>query len=67
MRVNGGDRMTDKPEVVTSSLSETTNFIIWKAEEPDGELTYHIELGTVTIHFFAEEWEEFLQLVRSVI
>ena len=35
------------------------------AEEPDGERTYHLELGPVTAHFFQEEWEEFIDLIRD--
>jgi hypothetical protein len=50
----------------TETLAETENFLVWKAEEPDGETTYHIELNNVTVHFFAEEWEEFLELARSL-
>jgi hypothetical protein len=30
----------------------------WKAEEPDGESTYHLALNNVTLHFFTEEWNE---------
>ena len=48
-------------------LSETESFSIWRAKEPDGETTYHLELGTVTIHYFQEEWKEFLQLVQEVV
>jgi hypothetical protein len=48
-------------------LSETESFSIWQAKEPDGETTYHLELGAVTMHFFQEEWREFLQLVREVV
>jgi hypothetical protein len=44
-------------------LAETENFSVWRADEPDGETTYHLELGTVTVHFFREEWEEFLGLI----
>lgn len=47
-------------------LAETENFSLWQAEEPDGETTYHLELGAVTVHLFREEWEEFLQLVGAV-
>jgi hypothetical protein len=50
----------------TTTIAETENFIAWKAEEPDGEVTYHVELNNVTIHFFQEEWTEFLELVRSL-
>ena len=54
------------PEPTTETLAETENYLVWKAEEPDGETTYHVELGTVTMHFFREEWEEFIELVRSL-
>jgi len=58
--------MTESEEIKTNILSETTNFIAWMAEEPDGETTYHIELGTVTLHFFREEWTEFLEVVKAL-
>ncbi len=52
----------DEPR--TETLAETENFLVWKAEEPDGETTYHVELNNVTVHFFDEEWDEFLQLAK---
>ena len=58
--------MDDETRIRTETIAETANFIAWKAEEPDGEITYHIELGTVTMHFFKEEWEEFLELARTL-
>lgn len=51
-------------EPIIETLAETENFSLWEAEEPDGETTYHLELGVVTIHLFREEWEEFLQLIE---
>ncbi len=51
-------------EPTTETIAETENFLAWKAEEPDGETTWHVELNNVTVHFFQEEWEEFLQLAR---
>jgi len=53
------------PEVET--LAESESFSLWRAEEADGEVTYHLEMGPVTVHFFGEEWEEFLALMREVI
>jgi len=50
----------------TETIAETDNFLAWKAEEPDGETTYHIELNNVTVHFFEEEWQEFMQLLRNM-
>ncbi|NLG98003.1 MAG: hypothetical protein GX491_11640 [Chloroflexi bacterium] len=54
-------------EPKTQTIAETDNYIAWLADEPDGETTYHLELNNVTIHFFKEEWDEFLNLVRDVI
>jgi hypothetical protein len=54
----------DSPEINTKTIAETNNFIAWSAEEPDGEITYHLELNNVTLHFFKEEWTEFVQLAR---
>jgi hypothetical protein len=53
-------------EPTIDTLAETENMSAWQAAEPDGETTYHLELGSVTVHFFREEWEEFLQLVRQI-
>ena len=50
----------------TETIAETDNFLAWKAEEPDGETTYHIELNNVTVHFFEEEWTEFMQLIKNL-
>ncbi len=56
----------EPPEPQTHVVTETENYMVWSAEEPDGEITYHIELNSVTLHFFTEEWKEFLELVRSI-
>lgn len=53
-------------DVVATTMAETNNFIAWKAEEPDGEITFHLELNNVTIHFFDEEWREFLDLIKKL-
>lgn len=58
--------MTQDTEVKTETIAETTTYMAWKALEPDGEPTYHLELGTVTLHFFEEEWLEFLELTKQI-
>ena len=59
--------MTDiSKEPKTDTLAETDNYLVWKADEPDGETTYHIELNSVTLHFFEEEWKEFIDLVGNL-
>ncbi|MDR3572811.1 MAG: hypothetical protein P4L50_03030 [Anaerolineaceae bacterium] len=55
------------PEPKTETLAETDNYLAWRADEPDGETTYHLELNSVTLHFFEEEWTEFLDLARLLI
>lgn len=57
---------TNHKEPQTETIAETDNFLAWKAEEPDGEITYHIELNNVTVHFFEEEWKEFMQLISNL-
>jgi hypothetical protein len=56
----------DLPEPQTETLAETDNYMIWRADEPDGETTYHLELGNVTLHFFQEEWDELLELLHRL-
>ncbi len=46
------------------TLTETDNYAIWRADDPD-EVTYHVEIGPVTLHFFNEEWDEFVELIRE--
>ncbi len=58
--------MADQPNIPTEIIAETQNFMVWTADEPDGETTYNVELGTVTLHFFKEEWDEFLKLIRAL-
>lgn len=52
------------PKVET--IAETDNYMAWKAQEPDDEVTYHLELNNVTLHFFQEEWDEFKKLVKAL-
>lgn len=58
--------MPSQNEPKVETLAETENYIISSAEEPDGEKTYHLQLNNVTVHFFFEEWVEFLELVQKV-
>ncbi|HIE57482.1 MAG TPA: hypothetical protein EYP88_04530 [Anaerolineales bacterium] len=58
---------TQEPsDIKTTTLAETSNYIAWSATEPDGETTYHLELGNVTLHFFKEEWDELRKLMQAV-
>jgi len=54
-------------DIDTEVIAETENYLAWRAEEPDGESTYHLELNNLTVHFFNEEWQEFLQLAETLL
>ena len=58
--------MTEEPEIKTVTLAETENMGAWKAEEPDGETIYNLQLNNVTVHFFQEEWDEFIELIKAL-
>ncbi len=57
--------MPNPQEIKTETIAETENYLIY-SEEPDGETTWNVELGTVTLHFFREEWKELLELLAQV-
>jgi hypothetical protein len=47
-------------------LSQTENFGIWRSEDEEEGLVYHIELGGITMHLDSEEWDEFIVLIKGV-
>jgi hypothetical protein len=51
----------------TEVIAETESYLAWRADEPDGESTFHLELNNLTVHFFKEEWQEFLQLADTLL
>ena len=53
-------------EPKTTVIAETDSYVAWSADEPDGETTYHLELNNVTLHFFKEEWDELLALIKAI-
>jgi hypothetical protein len=57
--------MPDMPDIHTETIAETDNYMVYTAEEPDGETTWNVELGNVSLHFFLEEWQEFLRLMAQ--
>ncbi len=56
----------DEMEPKIETLAETDSYVVWKAEEPDGETTYNLQLNNVTVNFFKEEWDEFLELIKAL-
>jgi hypothetical protein len=52
-------------DIPTDTLAETSSYVAWLSDEPDGESVYHLELGAVTLHFFQEEWQELVELITN--
>ncbi|MCL4271447.1 MAG: hypothetical protein KJZ72_17950 [Anaerolineales bacterium] len=59
--------MSNNQEPQTETLAETENFMAWRADEPDDETTYYLQLGRATINFFKEEWEELLDSIPELL
>ena len=59
--------MENENTPITTTIAETENYLAWRADEPDSESTYHLELNNVTLHFFKEEWDEFLSLIEAIV
>lgn len=61
--------MSDESFAPSSEMLAETggfNYSVWKTEEPDGETTFQLQLNNITIHFFKEEWDELLSLIKKV-
>ena len=56
--------MSENNDSPSRAIAETENYMVWEVHEPDAEVTYHVELGALTLHFFREGWDEFLQLTK---
>jgi hypothetical protein len=57
--------MANGNDVNIETLAETENYVAWISHEQDGEVVYHIELGSITLHFFQEEWGELIELIGA--
>ncbi|MCL4266765.1 MAG: hypothetical protein KJ069_26535 [Anaerolineae bacterium] len=52
----------ENDDVEMDIISETENFAVWRSPDEDGFL-YHIELGSITLHLAADEYEELILLL----
>ena len=59
--------MKEQPETKINTLVEADDCYLYTAEEPDGEITYHLQINNVTQHFFMEEWQEALDFLKKVV
>jgi hypothetical protein len=56
-----------EPEVKTTTLAETDEYLAWKAEEPDNETTYYLQMNNITINFYEEEWRSFMEFIHLLV
>lgn len=57
--------MSDENPIEVEPLVETENYAVLRAKGEEGEVVYHVELFNVTLHFFEEEWQEFVKLIEE--
>jgi hypothetical protein len=46
-------------------IAQTESFGVWRSDEEDEGLIFHVELGGITLHMTSEEWDELLLLVKA--
>ncbi|MBN1430350.1 MAG: hypothetical protein JXB07_18415 [Anaerolineae bacterium] len=47
-------------------LAETESYAILLGQDMEGEPVYNIELGSITLHLFEDEWSELVELIGKV-
>lgn len=57
-------KRNDEEPVPADVLAQTENFIVWSSEE-EGEVIYHVELDVLTLHFYSEDWDELVTLIKD--
>jgi hypothetical protein len=62
-----GEPMAESDNIKIETLAESDLCAAWKAEEPDGETTYNLQINNVTINFFEEEWKDFIGFARELV
>jgi hypothetical protein len=58
--------MPKTPEPTPETLAETENYLVWKAEESDGETVFFMQINNISVSFYKEEWEEFLATLTEL-
>ena len=57
--------MSKDENLEVDMVAETENFAVWRSPDEEGFI-YHIELGSITLHLSGEEWQEFLDLIKTL-
>ena len=62
-----GEKMKENIDTKVKTIVETDDCFAYTAEEPDGEITYHLQINNITLHFFNEEWQIALKFLKEVV
>lgn len=52
-----------EPDIV----AQTENFGVWRSEDVEEGLIFHLELGGITLHLASEEWDELVLLIKAAV
>ena len=59
--------MNEDVETTIKTIVETGDCFAYTATEPDGEITYHLQINNVTLHFFNEEWQTTFSFLKELV
>jgi hypothetical protein len=46
-------------------LAETEHYAVYVGYDDSGEPIYNVELASITLHLFQEEWDELIELIQA--
>lgn len=59
-----GQQGRDEDVTPADTLAQTENFVVWTSND-EGDVVYHVELDVLTLHFYAEDWDELVTLIKD--
>ena len=59
------DEYSDGDHEELEILAESDSYAVLRGKDEEGEVIYNVELGTLTLHLFLDEWEELVGLIQA--
>jgi hypothetical protein len=54
-----------KDEFEPDIIAKTDSFGVWRSDDEEEGLLFHLELGGITLHLTSEEWDELVLLIKA--
>ena len=54
-----------KHEFEPDIIAQTDSFGVWRSDDEEEGLIFHLELGGITLHLTSEEWDELVLLIKA--